>query len=110
MSDPSNIPPNFRDSANPYQAPMNEGVLPPGVSPTGANFAPCPQCQQQVANAVSFSWWGGVLGPKLLTHVKCGFCGHKYNGKTGGSNTLGISIYLGVGVIFGIIVAVMFFM
>ncbi len=42
---------------------------------------------------MSFTWWGGILGPKLLSHVKCGSCGTQYNGKTGGSNTTGIIIY-----------------
>jgi len=45
---------------------------------------------------VKFTWWGGLLGPKLLTHVKCGSCGHKYNGKSGKDNTAGIAIYFGV--------------
>ena len=40
-----------------------------------------------------FTWWGGLLGPKILTHVKCSGCGHRYNGKTGKSNTTGIVIY-----------------
>jgi hypothetical protein len=42
---------------------------------------------------MSFTWWGGVIGPKVLTHVKCPRCGHAYNGKTGRDNTTGIVIY-----------------
>ena len=42
---------------------------------------------------MKFTWWGGVLGPKILTHVKCPGCGHGYNGKTGRDNTTGIVIY-----------------
>ena len=42
---------------------------------------------------MKFTWWGGVLGPKVLTHVKCPGCGHAYNGKTGRDNTTGIVIY-----------------
>lgn len=34
-----------------------------------------------------------MLGPKLLSHVKCQSCGKKYNGKTGGDNTANIIIY-----------------
>ena len=40
-----------------------------------------------------FTWWGGLIGPKLLTHVKCLACGKQYNGKTGKDNTNGIIIY-----------------
>lgn len=45
---------------------------------------------------MSFTWWGGVIGPRVLTHVKCPQCGHTYNGKSGGDNTTGIVIYSGV--------------
>jgi len=40
-----------------------------------------------------FSWWGGLVGPMLLTHVKCPQCRTKYNGNTGRSNAKGIAIY-----------------
>ena len=42
---------------------------------------------------VGFTWWGGVLGPKLISHVKCQDCGTAFNGKSGKSNTLPITIY-----------------
>jgi hypothetical protein len=57
------------------------------------SYAPCPKCHSANAEKVKFSWWGGVLGPKMLTHVKCGNCGYKYNGKSGRDNTLGVVIY-----------------
>lgn len=57
------------------------------------NFAPCPKCQNSIAEKVNFTWWGGVLGARLLNHVKCQNCGAKYNGKTGKDNTTGIIIY-----------------
>jgi uncharacterized protein (DUF983 family) len=52
------------------------------------------------------TWWGGALGPYLLTHVKCPECGMTYNGKTGQSNTTAIIIYsVVVGAIaFGVVV------
>jgi len=58
-----------------------------------STFASCPQCKDTHAQLVKFTWWGGVLGPKLLSHVKCQSCGKKYNGKTGGDNTTNIIIY-----------------
>ena len=56
-------------------------------------YAPCPNCGQTNATPVSYTWWGGVIGPKMLTHVKCQNCNTQYNGKTGKSNTQGIIIY-----------------
>jgi hypothetical protein len=56
-------------------------------------YAPCPKCRNSAAEKLRFTWWGGVLGPKILTHVKCNSCGHKYNGKSGKDNTTGIIIY-----------------
>ncbi len=56
-------------------------------------YAACPTCSSTRATKVGFTWWGGVLGPALLTHVKCPNCGTKYNGKTGASNTGAIIVY-----------------
>jgi len=59
-------------------------------------YAPCPQCHGITANPVKFTWWGGLLGPKLLSHVKCAQCGNAYNGKSGKSNNTAIAIYFAV--------------
>lgn len=56
-------------------------------------YAPCPKCRQSAAEKVSFTWWGGLIGPRILSHVKCRACGTGYNGKTGKDNTTGIIIY-----------------
>ena len=75
-----------------------------------STYAPCPHCQNTQASPVRYTWWGGVLGPKMLTHVKCGRCGTAYNGKTGGSNSTAIAVYLVVGgLIFFVIVFVIAF-
>jgi len=70
------------------------------------NYVPCPKCRNAAAERLKFTWWGGILGPRLLTHVKCSACGNKYNGKTGGDNTTNIVIYSVVVVIlvFGLVV------
>ncbi|HZS44213.1 MAG TPA: hypothetical protein VFC63_03870 [Blastocatellia bacterium] len=71
-----------------------------------ATYAPCPQCQNANANPVKFTWWGGMLGPKLLSHVKCTQCGTAYNGKSGKSNTTGILIYFGVAFVVAFIIMI----
>ena len=62
--------------------------------------APCPNCGQSNSQKVSFTWWGGALGPRLFTHVKCQNCGTEYNGKTGKSNqSIPLLYFLGTVVI-----------
>ncbi|MEW6212576.1 MAG: hypothetical protein AB1631_29895 [Acidobacteriota bacterium] len=72
-------------------------------------FAPCPKCQSDAAEKVGFTWWGGLIGPRLLNHVKCNRCGATYNGKTGQSNTTGIIIYtvvlLAIAIALGILIS-----
>lgn len=55
--------------------------------------AACPNCGQANATPVRYTWWGGAIGPKMMSHVKCQNCNTQYNGKTGKSNTQSIIIY-----------------
>lgn len=66
--------------------------------PTTSNpyhYKPCYSCQKIDYTKVRSSWWGGLLGPQLLNHVKCNNCGTTYNGKTGQSNKKAILLYSG---------------
>jgi len=56
-------------------------------------YVECPHCGCPDVKKVGFTWWGGVLGPAILNHVKCEECGSTFNGKTGADNTTGIVIY-----------------
>lgn len=68
-----------------------------------SEFAPCPKCSSlKNPRKVTFTWWGGLVGPSLLNHVKCQDCGAGYNGKTGTSNTVPITIYIVVSSIIAI--------
>jgi uncharacterized Zn finger protein len=71
-------------------------------------YAPCPSCGAEESNKVGFTWWGGFVGPAMLSHVRCGRCGSAYNGKTGQSNTVGIIIYMVVGfvIVLGLMILV----
>ncbi len=88
---------------NPYappQAPMTPP--PPGSLAEGA----CPRCNNPNVHRPKFTWWGGALGPKLFNHAVCRACGFGFNWKTRKSNATAIGIYLGVGVLIGIILLV----
>ncbi len=84
---------------NPYQSPLAPS-LPP--RPPGEEFAPCPKCGGTTAKRINFTWWGGALGPRMFTHVKCLGCGTHYNGKTGRSNNTAIAVYTLVGLVIGV--------
>ncbi|MEL7498835.1 MAG: hypothetical protein AAFN77_14600 [Planctomycetota bacterium] len=90
------------ESTNPFAAPMSEPIYPTASRTAQSKYVACPKCGDKSAELVGFSWWGGILGPRLLNHVKCGRCLHQYNGKSGGSNTLGITIYVGLGFLFAL--------
>ena len=70
-----------------------------------AEWVVCPRCASASVSRPTFTWWGGLLGPRIIPEVKCNACGHRYNGKTGGSNTTAIAIYLTVvcTIIFGML-------
>jgi len=53
----------------------------------------CPRCGSGHVHQPSYTWWGGILGPKLFNHTICHSCGFGYNWKTGKSNMTAIVIY-----------------
>jgi hypothetical protein len=55
----------------------------------------CLGCSQETEpQPVGFTWWGGAIGARLLSHVQCPQCGARFNGKTGKSNDTAIAIYM----------------
>jgi|GEM_PF-1970984 DNA-directed RNA polymerase subunit M/transcription elongation factor TFIIS len=65
-------------------------------------YAVCYNCGADRASRVGWTFWGGIIGPAIISHVKCGRCGTTYNGKSGKSNTTAIIIYFVVTfIIFG---------
>jgi hypothetical protein len=75
----------------------------PGV-PRGSGPGFCPSCGSGEFKAEGFTWWGGVLGPKLLKHVTCRGCGTGFNSSTGKSNNTAIGIYLAVAAVSVIVI------
>lgn len=100
-ANPMMPPPGYPPQPNQWQG---QGYPPP-ASPMGASeYVPCPRCQRPGPKKVGFTWWGGVLGPKMLSHVKCEGCGLAYNGKTGQSNDSKIAIYMVVTFVISLII------
>jgi transposase-like protein len=53
----------------------------------------CPRCGSVAVKPVKYTWWGGILGPKLFHHTKCQDCNYLFNSKTRKSNLPAIIIY-----------------
>ncbi len=90
---------------NPYAPPATSQAAP--MSPAeAAEAGQCPRCQSPNVHKPSFTWWGGLLGPKLFNHMVCRSCGFGYNARTGRSNSGPIAMYLGAGVVIAILILV----
>jgi hypothetical protein len=58
-------------------------------------YADCPNCGARGdATSQSFTWWGGLLGPAIISCVTCNQCGTGYNGTHGDYNNTRILIYI----------------
>jgi hypothetical protein len=67
-------------------------------------YADCPNCGAPGdAYKVGFTWWGGIVGPAIISCVRCNRCGTNYNGTHGDYNGKRILIYSLVvyGIVFG---------
>ena len=53
----------------------------------------CPSCFHDDAKRIRFTAWGGVIGPRILSLVKCTGCGIHYNGKSGRRVEKAIRVY-----------------
>ena len=54
----------------------------------------CPVCRTEDDYRVpTFTFWGGMIGHRVLNHVYCNNCGTGFNVKTGKSNLMRIILY-----------------
>jgi hypothetical protein len=108
-------PQGYSQQGAPWQQNYPPGVYTPQNYPQQAGwqamgtseYVPCPTCRRPDPEQVKFTWWGGVLGPRIFKHVKCNGCGLTYNGKTGQSNTTNIVVY---SVVLGLVALVVTFL
>ena len=78
--------------------------------PRTGPYANCPNCGERGdAYRVSWTLWGGFVGPWVLTHVRCNSCDTTYNGKTGKDNTLGIVLWIVIPAAIGLMLGVLGF-
>jgi hypothetical protein len=53
----------------------------------------CPFCQHDSAQPVRFTHWGGLIGPRIFSLVKCAGCGNQFNGRSGARVEKAIKVY-----------------
>jgi hypothetical protein len=78
-----------------------------GTSMGEYGYAICYNCGADAAARVSYTFWGRIIGPAMICHVRCGRCGTTYNGRTGKSNDTAILIYILVSLGIGLALAAM---
>lgn len=62
----------------------------------------CPDCGSRDYKKISYTLWGGIIGPALFSHVKCLDCRSTFNSKTGRSNQTAITIFVIVSGVIGL--------
>jgi hypothetical protein len=92
---------NIQPSNQPQQPNLPPNPQQVRVDALGAS-APCPSCGNTQTGTVGFTWWGGIVGPRIFNVVRCLNCGTQYNGKKG--TYLGKSIAMYYGIVFGIVI------
>lgn len=98
----------------PYQPnPPQYSGGPPAPFP-GQSWGPpqgpqCPRCHGPDVHKPSWTWWGGFLGPKIITHWQCRSCNFGFNPTTGQSTSGSIVIYFVVTFVVCIALAGAFF-
>jgi hypothetical protein len=53
----------------------------------------CPKCSSTSTSPVKYTWWGGVLGPKLMNLQKCESCRFQFNRSTNKGVANAIIVY-----------------
>jgi DNA-directed RNA polymerase subunit RPC12/RpoP len=68
----------------------------------------CPECGSRRFTKVSWTFWGGIIGPAILGQVRCDKCRTSFSRKSGkpiGAAQIGIYmlVVIGIGAMFGVI-------
>lgn len=66
---------------------QNQPSVPPVQNPG------CPRCGDPNISKVTYTWWGGLLGPSMLNLMRCRACKYEFNGKTGQSTKNAVIAY-----------------
>ena len=93
-------PPPPLQQSGPFPAPP-----PPVLGYRGPAGHGCPGCGGGPLVEPGFTWWGGLVGHKILGVEKCESCRHWWVKGTGQSGDTRVTIYKVVGVVLGVVIA-----
>ena len=102
--DPNAQPPH----PPPPLQPPPPGMIPPPAPVLGYRGPAghgCPGCGGGPLIEPSFTWWGGLVGHKILGVEKCESCRHWWVKGTGQSGDTRVTIYKVVGIVLGVVIA-----
>jgi hypothetical protein len=94
--------------------PPPRGMIPPPPPPPvlgyrGPSGHGCPGCGGGPLVEPGFTWWGGLVGHKILGVEKCESCRHWWVKGTGQPGDTRVTIYKVVGIVLGLLFAVLYF-
>lgn len=71
----------------------------------------CPFCESEHVKRVNYTFWGGVIGPRIFNLHRCEDCNAQYNAKTGQRLApMKIALYLAGVVVITVLIAFFFFL
>ena len=88
---------------NPQPPPPLPNAPPPPIADYASAHRPCPGCGGGPLAEPGFTWWGGLVGHKLLGVEQCKSCKKWWVKATGQSGDARVTTYWVVGLILGVI-------
>jgi len=82
----------------------------PRPNPNLRDAVPCPRCGQVAGKRLRYTWWGGAVGPAMMSLTQCQACGYQFNAKTGQSTKKAVIAYNVIALAIGIVIVVGYFL
>jgi hypothetical protein len=92
-----------RDPRIPPPIPPAPNVPSPPVIGYAGLARPCPGCGSGPIEEPSFTWWGGLVGHKLLSVEQCRACRKWWVKGSNQSGDTRVMIYFVVGIVLGVL-------
>ena len=98
------------DPNTPPSLPTQPPLPPPPVIDYLRPTRPCPGCGSGPIEEPSFTWWGGLVGHKILNVEQCRACKKWWVKSTGQPGDTRVTVYMVTGIVLGVVIAVVWMM